>query len=72
MLVRAARGLYTAPMFGIRSSGCREVMPVVSTRVWNLLFTRFRALLEARLHHHWHVALSGGGEMGLVEGRWWW
>ena len=74
-ILRAARGLYTAPMFGIRSSGCREVM--VSTRVcqchqWNLLFTRFRALLEARLHHH--VALSGGGEMGLVEGRWcqWW
>ena len=43
---------------------------MVSTRVWNLLFTRFRALLEARLHRH--VALSGGGEMGMVEGRWWW
>ena len=24
--LRAARGLYTAPVFGIRSSGCREVM----------------------------------------------
>ena len=67
-ILRAARGLYTAPVFGIRSSGCGEVM--VSTRVWNLLFTRFRALLEARLQHH--VALSGGGEMGMVEGRWWW
>ena len=63
-ILRAARGLYTAPMFGIRSSGCGEVM--VSTRVWNLFFTRFRALLEARLYHH--VALSGGGEMGMVEG----
>ena len=34
------------------------------TRVWNLLFTRFRALLEARLPHH--VALSGGGEKNSV------
>ena len=49
-------------MFGIRSSGCGEVM--ASTRVWNFLFTRFRALLEARLHHH--VALSGGGEMSTT------
>ena len=43
-ILRAARGLNTAPMFGIPSSGpgCRDVM-VSTTRVWNFFFTRFRA-----------------------------
>ena len=56
--MRTARGLYTAPMFGIRSSvggpGCREPDVMVNRRNrrwWNLFVMRFQTLLKARLYH---------------------